>query len=107
MVSLMKKSKLPKTDSIQVLAEFWDTHDLTDFEDELEEVNRPVSSAAPRSKSLSNHARSKPSSKWLKPKVFPEKTSSAPGCCKSSPVGITAAQPHGEADRSRHFGCGL
>ena len=38
----MKKSKLPKTDSIQKLAEFWDTHDLTDFEDELEEVAEPV-----------------------------------------------------------------
>ena len=34
----MKKSKLPKSDSIEELAEFWDTHDLTDFEDELEEV---------------------------------------------------------------------
>ncbi len=38
----MKKPKLPKTDSIQKLAEFWDTHDLTDFEDELEEVAEPV-----------------------------------------------------------------
>ena len=38
----MKKSKLPKTDSIQKLAEFWDSHDLTDFEDELEEVTEPV-----------------------------------------------------------------
>ena len=38
----MKKSKLPKTDSIEKLAEFWDTHDLTDFEDELEEVAEPV-----------------------------------------------------------------
>ena len=38
----MKKSKLPKTDSIQELAQFWDTHDLTDFEDELEEVAEPV-----------------------------------------------------------------
>ena len=38
----MKKSKLPKTDSIQKLAEFWDTHDLTDFEDELDEVPEPV-----------------------------------------------------------------
>ena len=38
----MKKSKLPKTDSIQELAEFWDTHDLTDFEGELEEVAAPV-----------------------------------------------------------------
>ena len=38
----MKKSKLPKTDSIQKLAEFWDSHELTDFEDELEEVTQPV-----------------------------------------------------------------
>lgn len=38
----MKKSKLPKTGSIQELAEFWDTHDLTDFEDELEEIAEPV-----------------------------------------------------------------
>lgn len=38
----MKKFKLPKTDSIQELAKFWDTHDLTDFEDELEEPSGPV-----------------------------------------------------------------
>jgi hypothetical protein len=38
----MTTSKLPKTDSIQELAQFWDTHDLTDFEDELEEVREPV-----------------------------------------------------------------
>jgi len=38
----MKTSKLPRTDSIQALARFWETHDLTDFEDELEEVTEPV-----------------------------------------------------------------
>jgi hypothetical protein len=38
----MKKSRLPNSDSIQELAAFWDTHDLTEFEDELEEVSRPV-----------------------------------------------------------------
>ncbi len=38
----MKTQHLPKTDSIQELAQFWDTHDLTDFEDELEEVVEPV-----------------------------------------------------------------
>ena len=38
----MKKSRLPGPDSIRKLAEFWDTHDLTDFEDELEEVKEPV-----------------------------------------------------------------
>jgi hypothetical protein len=42
MEKAMKKSKLPKTDSIQELAEFWDSHDLTDFEDELEEVPKPI-----------------------------------------------------------------
>jgi predicted phosphatase len=31
-----------KTDSIQELADFWDTHDITDFFDELEEVSEPV-----------------------------------------------------------------
>src|SRR5579872_5728794 len=34
--------ELPKTDLIRELAEFWDTHDLTDFEDELEEVAEPI-----------------------------------------------------------------
>jgi predicted DNA binding CopG/RHH family protein len=38
----MKKLKLPKTDSIRKLAEFWGSHDLTDFEGELEEVTEPV-----------------------------------------------------------------
>ena len=38
----MSKSKLPTTDSIEKLAEFWDTHDSTDFDDELEEVAEPV-----------------------------------------------------------------
>ena len=38
----MKKPKMPSTDSIQELAEFWDTHDSTDFEDEFEEVTEPV-----------------------------------------------------------------
>jgi hypothetical protein len=35
-------SHLPETDSISELAAFWQTHDLTDFEDELEEVSEPV-----------------------------------------------------------------
>ena len=34
--------KMPKTDSIQELATFWQRHDLTDFEDELEETPGPV-----------------------------------------------------------------
>jgi hypothetical protein len=42
MEKTIKKSKLPEFDSIQKLAEFWDTHDTTDFEDEFEEVTEPV-----------------------------------------------------------------
>jgi hypothetical protein len=38
----MSTDRLPRTDSIQELARFWDTHDLTDFEDDLEEVAGPV-----------------------------------------------------------------
>jgi hypothetical protein len=38
----MKRPQLPQTDSIEELARFWDTHDLTEFEDELEEVLEPV-----------------------------------------------------------------
>ena len=36
------KRKIPRIDSIEELAKFWDTHDLTDFEDELEEITEPV-----------------------------------------------------------------
>jgi len=36
------RRKLPNTDSIEELARFWDTHDLTDFEGDLVEVGEPV-----------------------------------------------------------------
>lgn len=38
----MSNPKIPQTDSIEELARFWQTHDLTDFEDELEEMTEPV-----------------------------------------------------------------
>jgi hypothetical protein len=38
----IRATKLPNTDSIQELAKFWDNHDLTDFEQALEEVGEPV-----------------------------------------------------------------
>ena len=38
----MKNQQLPQTDSIQELAQFWDTHDVTDFENDLEEVTEPI-----------------------------------------------------------------
>jgi predicted DNA binding CopG/RHH family protein len=41
----MKKPKLPKTDSIQELADFWAAHDLTDFEEELQDVTEPAFAA--------------------------------------------------------------
>jgi len=34
--------KIPETDSIRELADFWDTHEVTAFEDQLEEVAEPV-----------------------------------------------------------------
>lgn len=36
------KEIIPDTDSIKELAEFWDIHDVTDFENELEEVQESV-----------------------------------------------------------------
>ena len=38
----MKTQKIPESDSIEELARFWDTHDLTDFEDQLESVPEKV-----------------------------------------------------------------
>ena len=38
----MKRPQMPQTDSIEELVRFWDTHDLTEFEDELEKVLEPV-----------------------------------------------------------------
>jgi predicted DNA binding CopG/RHH family protein len=43
---MMKTRKLPQTDSIEELAKFWDMHDLTDFEDQMEEVTEPVFESA-------------------------------------------------------------
>ena len=38
----MSIDRFPQTDSIQELARFWDTHELTDYEDDVEEVTEPV-----------------------------------------------------------------
>lgn len=38
----MNDKKLPETDSMAELAYFGDTHDLTDFDEELEEVTELV-----------------------------------------------------------------
>jgi hypothetical protein len=38
----MKPTNIPSTDSISELAGFWDSHELTNFEDELEDVHESV-----------------------------------------------------------------
>lgn len=38
----MSTNNIPQSDSIREAANFWDTHDLTDFEDQIEEVTEPV-----------------------------------------------------------------
>jgi hypothetical protein len=38
---------IPETDSIRELAEFWDTHDVTEFADDLVEVTEPVFARRP------------------------------------------------------------
>ncbi len=42
MNDLKVEMAIPQTDSIQELARFWDTHEITDFEDQLEVVEEPV-----------------------------------------------------------------
>lgn len=42
MAKKVNNHRIPQTDSIEELAHFWDTHDLTDFADQLEEVTAPV-----------------------------------------------------------------
>ena len=39
---MAEKIKLPSIDSIHELAQFWDSHEITDFEDELEEVDGTI-----------------------------------------------------------------
>jgi predicted DNA binding CopG/RHH family protein len=38
----MNSRRRPRTDSIQELANFWDTHDVTKLEEELEELGERV-----------------------------------------------------------------
>ena len=42
METMTKLQRIPQTDSIEELAAFWDKHDITDFDEELEEVTTPV-----------------------------------------------------------------
>lgn len=40
-------NKIPEIDSIEELARFWDTHDITDFEEDLEEAEEPIFERGP------------------------------------------------------------
>lgn len=42
LVEQMNSRKIPEFDSIKELARFWENHEFTEFEDELEEVEEPV-----------------------------------------------------------------
>ncbi len=42
MEKTIRRRKPPGTDSVEELAKFWDTHDLTDFKQDMEEVTEPV-----------------------------------------------------------------
>ena len=39
---MMTNPRIPQTDSIEELARFWSCHDVTEFEDQLEEGSEPV-----------------------------------------------------------------
>ena len=42
MEKTIRSPRFPNTNSIEELAKFWDTHDLTNFEEHLEEAGAPV-----------------------------------------------------------------
>lgn len=48
----LKKSRIPKFSSYEEEAEFWDTHSVTDFEDETEDVEIIFDLAKPRNETL-------------------------------------------------------
>ena len=66
----MKREKLPQIDSIEELAHFWDTHDLTTFEDDLEEVVEPVFEEKRPSRFGCCQKKRRPSKGWLRLVVF-------------------------------------
>lgn len=49
---MRKKSRIPKFKSIAEEAEFWDTHSITDFEDETEDVEIVFELDKPREETL-------------------------------------------------------
>lgn len=49
---MKKKSRIPKFKTIAEEAEFWDTHEFTEFEDELEDVDIVFELDKPREETL-------------------------------------------------------
>lgn len=49
---MKKKSRIPKFKSIAEEAEFWDTHEFTEFEDELKDVDIVFELDKPRDETL-------------------------------------------------------
>lgn len=72
----MKTPQIPDTDSIAELAAFWDSHDLTDFEEELEEVTQPVFK--------------RPSSSDVRIRLSSEEVAAAERIAKAQGIGLTA-----------------
>lgn len=46
------RTRIPKFNSLEEEARFWDTHSVTDFEDETEDVDIVVELAKPRDETL-------------------------------------------------------
>lgn len=49
---MRKKSKIPEFKNIEEEARFWDTHNITDFEDETEDVDIVFDLKKPRTETL-------------------------------------------------------
>lgn len=61
----MNSNRMPQIDSIEELVRFWQVHDLTDFEEELEEVDEPVFRREAMSSCDCRRVKPTPSSKSL------------------------------------------
>src|SRR5438128_731099 len=51
-IYMTKKTKIPKFKNYEEEAKFWDTHDVTDFDDETENVSILFELAKPRDETL-------------------------------------------------------
>jgi hypothetical protein len=109
----MTQPRVPSTDSISELAAFWSTHDLTDYEDELEAVEGPVFAKPTKGEYLVST--SIPKRRSLSEKLRGPGESTKPRSCASGfgstpprlPADFLAPTPHkpalrGVSSRSRY-----